>query len=64
MITLCIMLYVLGAIAVCAIADKIRYDQNTNLHFLIIVAAIWPLVVACGVANGVSRRVYRSLKER
>ena len=62
MITLCIMLYVLGAIAVCAIADKIRYDQNTNLD-LIIVAAIWPLAVALGVAYGVYRRVYRSLKE-
>lgn len=63
MITLCIMLYVLGAIAVCAIADKVRYDQNTNLD-LIIVAAIWPLAVACGVAYGVSRRVYLSLKEQ
>ena len=63
MITLCIILYVLGAIAVCAIADKIRYDQNTNLD-LIIVAAIWPLSVALGVAYGVYRRVYRSLKEK
>ena len=63
MITLCIMLYVLGAIAVSAIAGRVRCDQNTNLH-LIIVAAIWPLAVACGVAHGVSRRVYRSLKEQ
>ena len=63
MITLCIMLYVLGAIAVSAIAYGVRCDQDTNVH-LIIVAAIWPLVVACGVANGVSRRVYRSLKEK
>ena len=63
MIALCIMLYVLGAIAVSAIADRVRCDQNTNLH-LIIVAAIWPLAVAFGVVYGVSRRVYRSLKEK
>lgn len=58
MITLCIMLYVLGAVAVYAIADKVRCDQNTNLH-LFVVADIWPLAVACGVARGVSRRFYR-----
>lgn len=63
MITLCIMFYVLGAIAVSAIAASVRCDQSTNLH-LIIVAAIWPLAVACGVVYGVSRRVYRSLKEK
>ena len=63
MITLCIMLYVLGAIAVYAIADRVRYVQNTNLD-LIIAAAIWPLPVAFGVAYGLSRRVYRSLKEQ
>lgn len=59
MITLCILLYVLGALPVYAIAEEVRNDQNTNLD-LIIVSAIWPMSVAYGVA----RKVYRDLKEQ
>lgn len=47
MITLCILLYVLGALPVYAIAEEVRNDQNTNLD-LIIVTATWPLAVVYG----------------
>lgn len=59
MITLCILLYVLGALPVYAIADMVRNEKNTNTD-LFIASAIWPLAVAYGVA----RKVYRSLKEQ
>lgn len=59
MITLCILLYVLGALPIYAIADMVRNEQNTNID-LIIIAAIWPLAVVYGVA----RKVYLSLKEQ
>ena len=62
MITLCILLYILGALPVYAIAKDVSNSDN-KWYEMVIVAAIWPLAVALGVAYGVSRRVYRSLKE-
>lgn len=59
MITLCILLYVMGALPVYAIADMVRNEQNANID-LIIIAAIWPLAVSYGVAI----KVYRALKEQ
>lgn len=59
MITLCILLYVLGALPVYAIADDVRNSDNKNSDSFIIAAA-WPLVIAYGVA----RKFYRALKEQ
>jgi hypothetical protein len=59
MITLCILLYVLGALPVYAIAYMVRNEQNKNID-LVIVSAIWPLTVVYGVAI----KVYLSLKEQ
>lgn len=59
MITLCILLYVLGALAIYALARELRDDNKTKLE-LTILTAIWPLAVAYGVASW----VYRLLKEQ
>lgn len=59
MITLCILLYVLGALPVYAIVDMVRNEQNKNID-LVIISATWPLVVLYCLA----RKVCRSLKEQ
>lgn len=59
MITLCILLYVLGALPVYAIADDVRNSDNKQSDSFIIAAA-WPLVISYGVA----RKVYRDFKEQ
>ena len=59
MITLCILLYVLGALPVYTIADDVRNSDNKQSD-LFIIAAAWPLVIAYGVV----REVYRALKEQ
>ena len=59
MITLCIVLYILGAIPVYAIAKDVRNIDN-KWYDMVIVAAIWPLVIALGVVKG----VYKKLKEQ
>ena len=59
MITLCILLYVLGALPVYTIADYVRNSDNKQSD-LFIIAAAWPLVIAYSVV----RKVYRALKEQ
>lgn len=59
MITLCIVLYILGAIPVYAIAKDVRNIDN-KWYDMVIVAAIWPLVVAFGAIKG----IYQKLKEQ
>lgn len=59
MITLCIVLYILGALPVYAIAKDVSNSEN-NQSSLFIIAAVWPLVIAYGVV----RKAYRALKEQ
>lgn len=59
MITLCILLYVLGALPVYTIADEVRNSENKQSD-LFIIAAVWPLVVAFGAIKG----IYQKLKEQ
>jgi len=59
MIALCIMLYVLGALPVHKIASDVRNSDN-KWYDLVIVAAIWPLIIALFAF----RYVYRALKEQ
>lgn len=59
MITLCILLYVLGALPVYAIADEVRNSYNKQ-YDLFIIAAIWPLAISLGVVKG----IYQKLKEQ
>lgn len=59
MIILCIVLYILGAVPVYAIAKDVRNIDN-KWYDLVIVAAIWPLIVAFGIFKG----VYQKLKEQ
>lgn len=57
MITLCILLYLLGALPVYAISEMVLNSDNDQ-YDLFIIAAAWPLVIAYGVVT----KVYRSLK--
>lgn len=59
MITLCIVLYILGALPVYTIADEVRNSENKQSD-LFIIAAAWPLVIAYGIVKG----VYQKLKEQ
>lgn len=59
MITLCIVLYILGAIPVYAIASDVRNSDN-KWYDLVIVAAIWPVIIAFVAL----RNAYRALKEQ
>lgn len=59
MIILCIVLYILGALPVYAIAKDVRNIDN-KWYDLVIVAAIWPLIVALGIVKG----VYQNSKEQ
>lgn len=59
MITLCIVLYILGALPVYAIAKDVSNSDN-KWYDMVIVAAIWPLIVALGIVKG----VYKNSKEQ
>lgn len=59
MITLCILLYVLGALPVYAIAKDVSNSDN-KWYDMVIVAAIWPVIIAFVVL----KNVYRALKEQ
>lgn len=59
MITLCIVLYILGALPVYAIAKDFSNSDN-KWYDMVIVAAIWPIVIALGVVKG----AYKKLKEQ
>lgn len=59
MITLCIVIYILGALPVYTIADEVRNSENKQSD-LFIIAAAWPLVIAYCVV----RKSYRALKEQ
>ena len=59
MITLCIVLYILGALPVYAIAKDVS-NRDNKWYDMVIVAAIWPLAIALGVVKG----AYKKLKEQ
>lgn len=59
MITLCILLYVLGALPVYAIAKDVS-NSDKKWYDMVIVAAIWPLAISLGVVKG----IYQKLKEQ
>ncbi|WVX93074.1 hypothetical protein [Escherichia phage BUCT-XGG-1] len=59
MITLCILLYALGALPVYAIAKDVSNSDN-KWYDMVIVAAIWPLAISLGVVKG----IYQKLKEQ
>ena len=59
MIILCIVLYILGALPVYAIAKDVSNSDN-KWYDMVIVAAIWPVIIAFVVL----KNVYRALKEQ
>lgn len=59
MIILCIVLYILGALPVYAVAKDVSNSDN-KWYDMVIVAAIWPIVIALGVV----KVVYKKLKEQ
>lgn len=59
MITLCIVLYILGALPVYAIAKDVSNSDN-KWYDMVIFAAIWPIAISLGVVKG----AYKKLKEQ